>query len=332
VGAADEYVTIARISNEPVNGYEGFQQLYTALVPYATLEQVLNNEGGIGWTVECGGPYPSVPKEGGYKGEFWVPGINNEKYEAIVQSWTHHNELVLVPDSGLLACYGLIPRHLQDGTVIWDEPGKPAYGVLKVRPLSHYHFPEGHSGAYVEIKRDYLEDYLSLKGCAAVAVFYEERYSSDDPTFEAAITETGFVDSRLPGRQLMLRRVDPIVGNGHTQRSEVWGCKLLLKPEGRPISEEPDPTLDWPGVGVVTPGNMPLMEEAYVCDEVLKEYESRDEFTVIPDHGCIGHRSWWGVSYCRRFSRNHIAVEIRKLYAAERHPPLSSILRDGGPG
>jgi hypothetical protein len=323
VGEGDEYVNLACVSSEPVNGYEGYRQLHTALVPYAALDEVLTSEGGIGWKVECRGPHPSVPKEGGYKGEFWVPGVRDDKYEAIVHTWTHHNETVLVSDSALLACYGLIPRYVRDGTVIWDEPAKPAYDVLRIRPLSHYEFPEGHSGAYVEIKRDYLEDYLSLKGCAAVAVFYEERHSSDDADFEATVASAGFVDCRLPGRQLMLRRLNPDNGSGHTQHSEVWGCKLLLKPEGRPISDQPDPSLDWPDVGLVTPDNMPLMDEAYVSDEVLREYESCEEFTVIPSCGCVAYGSWWSVSHCRRPSRNYLAVEIRKLYEGT----LPSIIR-----
>jgi hypothetical protein len=230
VGAGDEYVTLARVSSEPVNGYGGFRQLYTALVPFAMLDQVLNAEGGIGWNVECRGPYPSVPKEGGYKADFWIAGIADERYEAIVHAWTHHNKTVLVPDSGLLACYGLIPRYVGDGTVIWDDPAKPAYGVLRICSLSHYEFAEGHSGAYAEIKRDYLEDYLSLKGCAAVAVFYEERYSSDDAAFEGALGSAKFIERSLPGRRLMLRRFDPDKDSEHTQCSEVWGCKLLVKP------------------------------------------------------------------------------------------------------
>jgi hypothetical protein len=28
----------------------------------------------------------------------------------------------------------------------------------------------------------------------------------------------------------------------------------------------------------------------------------------------VGHGSWWSVSYCRRVGRDHIALELRKLY------------------
>ena len=274
----DDYVTIACVSSEPVRGYEGARQLYTALIPYANLQGVLSHEGGIGWRVECGGPYPSVPKEGGYKGDFWIEGVRDERYEAVAQAWTHHNEVVLVPDNDLLACYGLIPRSLKDGTLVWDDPCKPVYDVVRVRPLSHYQFPKGYTPAGVEIRREYLEDYLSLKGCAAVAVFYEERYSSNEPIFDAALGSEKFVEARLSGRLLELKRVDPTGPEGHTQLSRVWGCRLLMEPHGRPVSEESEAVLEWPDLGPVDPAHPPRMEEVYVSDCVLKDYESREQF------------------------------------------------------
>lgn len=56
------------------------------------------------------------------------------------------------------------------------------------------------------------------------------------------------------------------------------------------------------------------MEEAFVRDEVLVSYENRAEFVVNPESGSVSYGSWWSVGYGRRVGRNHIALELRKLY------------------
>ncbi len=49
-------------------------------------------------------------------------------------------------------------------------------------------------------------------------------------------------------------------------------------------------------------------------DEVLLEYENRPDFTVYPESGAVSYGNWWSVGYCNRVGRNHIAIELRKLY------------------
>lgn len=49
VGAADEYITVAQIADDPVNGFRGMKQLYTALVPMPEVDEALQAAGGIGW-------------------------------------------------------------------------------------------------------------------------------------------------------------------------------------------------------------------------------------------------------------------------------------------
>lgn len=61
-------------------------------------------------------------------------------------------------------------------------------------------------------------------------------------------------------------------------------------------------------------GGFEVMEEAYVRDEVLIAYENRSEFDIQPEDGMVGHGTWWSVGYCWRVGRNHIGVELRKLY------------------
>ena len=39
------------------------------------------------------------------------------------------------------------------------------------------------------------------------------------------------------------------------------------------------------------------MEEAYVRDEVLLDYENRPEFDIHPEDGSVGHNGWGAVGY-----------------------------------
>ncbi len=315
--ADDEHVTIAEISSEPVNDFAGYRCLFTALVPKDRIDHVLAASGGIGTEIRCWGPGPCVDPEGGYDGSFWIDGPtgSSEKYETIVNSWLHHTKVVLMPDNGLLMCYGLVPRILKENGISWDDPSRPVYDVLRVTPLSHYSMPV-FTTARIIIRKDYLEDYLSLKGCIAVATYFEERYSSSDRDVEGLLESEEIASFDLPGRKLTLRRIDSRFGN---QLSRVWGCSLMLAPEGRPISDEQEPVLTWPDrPGPVTGRDIRVfasaMDFAYVRDEVLAEYEHRDEFDVSPESGLISYNGWWSVSDGHRHGRNHLAIELRRLY------------------
>lgn len=134
------------------------------------------------------------------------------------------------------------PFHPQMAKV---ELSRPAYDVVSVKPLSHYEVPLSYSGAEVRINRTYLDDYASLKGCAVVAVFYEERRCTSDEELEAVLDGKDGENLQFPGRDVSIMRdsydaTAPIL-------CKIWGCRLVLAPSGRPISEEQDPELTWPG-------------------------------------------------------------------------------------
>jgi hypothetical protein len=119
-----------------------------------------------------------------------------------------------------------------------------------------------------------------------------------------------------PGRELwfMPTKRDPA-----NQVSQMWACTLLLAPSGMPISDPPEIEFEWPdraspikgtGIGI----SFDHFELAYVRDEVLSEYKNRDEFDIPPEEGFVAYDDRWAVSFCNRFGRNHIELELRKLY------------------
>jgi hypothetical protein len=313
-----DHVVIAQISEELLNGYKGFRKICTALVPLHQVDEVLEVKGGIGWEVKSWGPLPCVDEGRVYDTHFWVDGRKGrgERFQAIINTWSHHNQEVMLPDNVMLMAYGLVPRYLSEGIVCWDDPRAPVYDVLRVQSHVDYSKKTAQPLTQIIMRRDYLEDYCSLKGCAAVAVYYEERYSSDDKTYDEVLNGQEGAQFELPGRLLGMAVLDDKYHEEAPQFSRVWGCRLILKPTGRPITDAKDPSVVWPGE--TEPMTRQRASKAwvhgYVRDEVLREYESRPEFDVHPETGGVSYDGWWAVGHSQRIGRDHIRIEMKKLY------------------
>jgi hypothetical protein len=310
-----EEVTIGEISGEPVDGFQGNRMLFTALVPLEDVDVVLKTVGGIGHGVSLSSV--SSSGEGNRRSPvFSIQGPGgSQNFESLVHSWRNHNKTVLLPDSAFLAQYGLVPRSLRDGSISWDALDEPTYDVVRVVPISAYSAPREHTTARIVVRRDYLEDYLSLKGCAAVVTFWDERFSLNDPEVAKLIGKSGSKFAQ-PGREMWFL---PMQLDKANQVSQVWGCALLLKPSGQPVSDPAEPELSWPDLRMPVRGtgrqvSFGAFESAYVNDEVLMKFEKRSEFDISPEEGFVSYDGRWSVSYCRRIARNSIELELRKLY------------------
>lgn len=311
-----DFVVIAKIDDSPINAYKGCLTVSTALVPIDQVDEVLAAKGGIGWQVRSWGPLPVVNEGQVYDTDFWVDGRRDRKetFQTIVNAWTVHDRQVVLPDNVMLMTYGLVPRHLKD-SVSWDDPQGPVYDVVRVRSCVDHSRKIDRPLAQISMRRDYLEDYCSLKGCAAIAVYYEERFSIGDRAFDEILADETGKEFELPGRRLVLSKL-----KGWRQEtpqfSRVWGSRLILRPKRRPITEPRQPELIWPGDSV--PMTLDKASEhypsAFVSDDVLCEYEVRPEFVVFPESGGVSYNGWWSVGNCQRIGRNYICVELKKLY------------------
>lgn len=315
VSDTDEEIVIGEVTSEPVNGFAGNRMLFTAMVPLKEVASILGTVGGIGHGVDSEAQRPAYGTADRYFPAFTIAGPGSKRFESLVHTWLNHNKRVFLPDSALLMCYGLTPRTMKDGSISWDDPDRLVYDVVRVTPLSTSTFGEETTTAKVTIRRDYLEDYLSLKECAAVATYWDERFSSDDPEVAALIGKGGAKFDEA-GRELWFM---PMRLDSANQVSQVWGCALVLSPSGRPISDPVESELTWPDrpspiQGSGRTASFEHFESAYIRDEVLNEYENREEFDISPEDGFVSYDGRWSVSYCSRVGRNHIELELRKLY------------------
>jgi len=314
---SSQYVTIGEISGEPINNYPGTRLLYAAMVPADEADECLARPGGIGHGISHINRQIADDAAGGNPtAAFWVESRrpDHKRYQSLVESWQVHDRHILLPFADILRHYGLSPRVLPDLTTVWDDLSIPTFEVVRVRPLAVYEVPTFATTARVEILREYLEDYLLANESVAVATQWEERYSTGDPAFDAVVGKTSGLSAELKGREIWLKRLEH--SEEGDQHSDTWCTRLVMKPEKALNSDQ---ELHWPdhagpiiGAGIM--GGFGVMEEAYVRDEVLITYENRPEFDIHPETGSVGNGTWWAVGYCRRVGRDHIALELRKLY------------------
>lgn len=158
-----------------------------------------------------------------------------------------------------------------------------------------------------------------IKERVAIAIFEEERYSHDDPIFEELIGENNWVEIQSPGYTLTLRRVDPVFFDGASQHIQLSGTQLIMRPERQPITNAALPVLMWPGYKELITTDQALsifgpMNEVYIKDTVLALYEDKEEFSICPESGGLSYGGWWAISRVDRYGRNHLKIELRKLY------------------
>ena len=307
-------VTIAEVSDAPIDGYTGTRFLYTALVPMEELDAVMSTIDGLGQDIRTISEPRSFADDGTHSPTFFMYGMNaTKKYESLINHWNNGNKMIIWPDPRFLMHFKLFPRFLDDD-IAWDDFDLPLTDVIKSTPVSNYEFPKGRSEARITVRREYLDRYLTYKNCAAVATYYDQRHSTGDKEV-AALIQAGVHNLKQPGRELWFKDIRNLE---YEQLSEVWGTALVLKPTGISSFRQPTPILIWPDrtepVDDNKQGTFKPMESAYVKDEVLVAYEDKPEYEIHATQGSVGYENRWSVGFTRRVGRNHISLELRKLY------------------
>jgi hypothetical protein len=313
-----QQITIAETIELTGAGMRGTRLLTTALVPMNQLSATLKTPSQMGWAMKFGDGY-GMRRSRGDDQPFAIVSPTGKAYEALVEQWLEHNLTVMMPQSRLLATYGLHPRLPNDQTVRWDDAERIEYDVVVVQPLAIYHGPDRYSGGEVRLDRRYAQDYSDTRKRALVAVFFEQQSLTGDDDLEALLGRGEYRRFDVPGIAVEIKRTksfDP----EYPLYIAAWGCRLVLKPTGGfPVSEERERPLTWPGIDRPIRNSrdfdLPIsMHRVYVRDEVLAKFEDRPEYRVHPDSGAVSYGGRWELGFCHRVGRDYIAYELRKLY------------------
>ena len=183
---------------------------------------------------------------GAVQPRFWIGAYTGDRrleFEPLVLSWENNNRTPLILDPRFAMTYGLVPRTLADGTVRWDNPAEPEYDIAVVDPPSLYEDLRN-SEARAVVSRDYLQDYLTLRGMELVQVYYESRRGEHDAAMEMLLGDRDQISRKLRTRELDVRRRDR---GGYF--AQVWGARHVAGPGGLPVTDNPLETtgLIWPG-------------------------------------------------------------------------------------
>jgi hypothetical protein len=317
----DADVVVAELKNVDANGRrDGERRTFTALVPLADLDAVLKNLANVDSSLSSSGPFPVAGAAGVYEPKFWIAAkeLPRDRYEPLVLAWTANNITTVAPSAGFLMTYALAPRNVKDATHYDDVTG-PVRDVVQVSAPSLYSTPD-RTTARVTIARDYLEDYLSLRGAALIELYWEIAFGkADEDALEALAGRKG-AEFQFSDRLIVLNNTHPEYFS-----VQVFGARLLRKPERLPISDDPlkKEGLIWPGfdepINKERAAKLRLPDFVYVRDAVLATYEGAKGFDVSPSSGGVHFGVQWSVGFVNRIGRDLLRLELKKLY--EGAPP-----------
>lgn len=228
----------------------------------------------------------------------------------------------IVPDPRFLMTYGLVPRALSKGKVAYDDPQLPMFDVVEVDAPSIWDSPN-RTRAIATIARDYLQDYLTLRGVALFEVYYAVATGPSDLDSLNRLAGERSVDLEFSDRTVNLQRSQ--FDNSGSLTAQVWGARLIAVPNDLPITADPmeKSGLIWPGydvpIGKVESMRLGVTDYVYVDDRVLAPYEGKTGFSINPETGSVSFGNQWSVGFCDRVGRSTIRLELKKLY--EGAPP-----------
>lgn len=311
-----DHITVAELKSVEKNGLIEVIDINTALVSSNLISKIKSSL--VNPFVNTSSAYYDDTYE--YKPSFWlylsrISGL--KKAEPLVVSWCSGNHTTLSIDQGFLSAFALSPR-LLDNEFLWDDLKSPEYDVVKNKILSEYDFPK-QSEAYVKIKKNYLESYLSYRKKVAVQVFNIKREVLIDKEISFLLQENEYYSEELKQCLVTIRRFDH---KENMVQLEINGFKILFENSKDNDNEEIVEGHHWKGVeGLVTTWRaiheMPF-EYVYISDKVLVIYETDEDYEVYPLTGSVSYRNQWSVNHCERVGKNAIKVEVKKLYEGNR--------------
>lgn len=313
-------ITVFERSLRYVNGHRRTRLLCTGLINEEALLQLKPTDS-FGFQVRCHRPGEDLEltqKERRPTFSIWSSSQIIPFPEPLVLSWESGGKVTALPDPGFLATYDLMPRVLSSQSkIVWDRPEIPENDIVEVSLIAEAdNFTE--STLQVFAKRAYLEDYASRRNLAIVTMFLEEWKLPKDHELVTRPDEEERREEQFKQSHLQFVFL-PWLQSGTPLHLELKGYVVLCRPGKSPITGESLGELKWPGIEKPVRGKGSnytggISDVVFVRDEVLAEFEGKSEFEVYPETGGVSLGNQWAVSFCRRYGRDLIWLELRKLY------------------
>jgi hypothetical protein len=245
---------------------------------------------------------------------------NPEEYYDVLE-----RDLETMPAEVILGRVVRFLRHDLREAMLGDDPAVPTFNIVEVDPPSVWDFPV-RTNAEVRIVKDYLQDYLSLRGLALFEVYYATTTADADAECIAVLNGKDAEIVAFQDREFQLNY--EMGSHRSIVTAQVWGARLMASPADMPITLDPIEKvgLHWPGYeGAITPNvaqRLRIDDFVYVDDSVLAPYEGAPDFTVYPESGAVSFGGQWSVGFSDRVGRNSIRLELKKLYEGAPAPAI----------
>lgn len=252
---------------------------------------------------------PDNDSEGMCDGNYTIGG-----YRSLISSWGNGSLFTYNLSDSFWMTLGLTPRCHNDDTMSWDDISNDetdiAFGELSTEYCSEYK-----RNVSWKIRNDYLRKYLWHLGHAAVRVFYYEQNFPRTKELEEIIGENGYFkdinNNKWYDFRLSVHRGFPDKICLQVEASIVIAFPKLC----------PEKTLEdiiWPdlqhSLTRKQAHSMGLSERAYFSDNLLKHFEDKKDYTIVPTSGYICYKDVWAFRDCIRVKRNYISMPYCKIF------------------
>lgn len=252
---------------------------------------------------------PNNDSEGKGDNNYTVGG-----YNSLISSWSDGSFFTYNLSDKVWMTLGLTPRCLKSDNLTWDDL-KCDITDIACGELSTEHYFELTRQISWKMRNDYLRKYLWHIGHAAVRTFWYEEYVPRTKELESLIGKEEWFQDENNGKWYDIRlhvnklyKPDKII-------IEVSATVIIALPELCPEKTLND--IVWPDTqGAITRDQARALgyEKVYFSDDLLKLYEGKENYIIIPDSGFVEYKGRWAFRDCRRFKRNYITMPYCKIF------------------
>lgn len=252
---------------------------------------------------------PDNDSEGMCDGNYTIGG-----YYSLISSWGNGSLFTYNLSDRFWMTLGLTPRCHCNDTISWDDISNDETDIAFGELSTEYCYEYKRNVSW-KIRNDYLRKYLWHLGHAAVRVFYYEQDFPRTKELEEIIGKNGYFKDINNNKWYDFRL---FVHRGFPDKIclQVEASVVVALPELCPEKTLED--IIWPdlhrSITRYQARAMSFSDRAYFSDNLLKHFENKKDYTIVPTSGYIRYKDVWAFRDCTRVKRNYISMPYCKIF------------------
>ena len=251
---------------------------------------------------------PDNDSEGMCDGNYTICG-----YYSLISSWGNDYLFTYNLSDRVWMTLGLTPRCHKNDTMSWDDINNDEADIAFGEVSTEYHYELKRNVSW-KMRNDYLRKYLWHLGHAAVRVFYYEQHFPRTKELEKIIGKKGC----LKGTKNKWCDFGLFVHPGFPDKIclQIDASVIIAFPELCPQKTLED--IIWPdlqhSLTKKQAFSMDFSNRAYFSDNLLKYFENKKDYKIVPTSGYVCYKNVWAFRDCQRIKRNYISMPYCKIF------------------